>query len=144
MRKQENSPDCKDATILKEIKDVLVRRPTYGYRRVTTILNANRYACGLGNINHKRIYRVMKENNLLLPKYASRPLRVHDGKIITLHSNNRWCSDGFYIPCDNGERVQVAFSLDTDVSTLLNVISVVGLRLVAYSFFDSSFCLLNY
>lgn len=113
MRKQENSPDCKDATILKEIKDVLVRRPTYGYRRVTTILNANRYACGLGNINHKRIYRVMKENNLLLPKYASRPLRVHDGKIITLHSNNRWCSDGFYIPCDNGERVQVAFSLDT-------------------------------
>ena len=55
----------------------------------------------------------MKENDLLLCRYANKPTRVHDGKIITLHSNTRWCSDGFYIPCDNGERVQVAFSLDT-------------------------------
>ena len=27
-------------------------------------------------------------------------------------SNLRWCSDGFTIPCDNGERVEVAFALD--------------------------------
>jgi transposase InsO family protein len=55
----------------------------------------------------------MKENQLLLAKYPKRPTRVHDGKIVTLASNMRWCSDGFTIPCDNGERVHVAFSLDT-------------------------------
>ena len=26
--------------------------------------------------------------------------------------NRRWCSDGFEIGCDNGERVRVAFALD--------------------------------
>ena len=26
--------------------------------------------------------------------------------------NTRWCSDGFELSCDNGERVRVAFALD--------------------------------
>ncbi len=26
--------------------------------------------------------------------------------------NRRWCSDGFEIGCDNGEKVRVAFALD--------------------------------
>lgn len=102
-----------DSAVVKEIKSVLTTRPTYGYRRVTAVMAAERFAKNLSPINHKRIYRIMRENNLLLSRYASKPLRVHEGKIITLHSNTRWCSDGFYIPCDNGERVQVAFSLDT-------------------------------
>lgn len=102
-----------DAVVLQNIKQILSTRPTYGYRRVTAVLNSKRYQHGLTNINHKRIYRIMKSNNLLLTKYASKPLRVHTGNIITLQSNTRWCSDGFYISCDNGDRVQVAFALDT-------------------------------
>lgn len=102
-----------DSELLSEIKHVLSKRPTYGYRRVTAVLNALRHKKGLSPVNHKRIYRVMKENNLLLNRYANKPLRVHSGKVITLHSNTRWCSDGFYITCDNGDRVQVAFALDT-------------------------------
>lgn len=104
---------AKDTDVLHEIKCILAKRPTYGYRRVTALLNAARQTQGLSRVNHKRIYRVMKQHNLLLAKYAPRPARVHDGNIITLHSNTRWCSDGFYITCDNGDRVQVAFSLDT-------------------------------
>ena len=103
----------KDINLLKEIKAILTRRPTYGYRRVTALMNAERYKQGFPAVNHKKFYRVMKENALLLSRYASKPLRVHDGKVMTLHSNTRWCSDGFYITCDNGERLQVAFSLDT-------------------------------
>ena len=102
-----------DEAVLCHIKKIIEERPTYGYRRVTAVMNAERYLIGLTNINHKRIYRIMKARDLLLKRYANKPLRVHDGKIITLHSNTRWCSDGFYITCDNGERVQVAFSLDT-------------------------------
>lgn len=110
-KKQKNEEA--DKAILAHIREIILNRPTYGYRRVTAILNAQRHALEQPNINHKRIYRIMRENDLLLCRYANKPVRVHDGKIITLHPNTRWCSDGFYIPCDNGERVQVAFSLDT-------------------------------
>jgi putative transposase len=37
---------------------------------------------------------------------------VYDGKIITLKSNLRWCSDCFEVRTWNGERVQLAFALD--------------------------------
>jgi putative transposase len=114
--------------LLGDIKDILTDRPTYGYRRVTAMLNAKYYKKGLPSVNHKRIYRLMKKHNLLLSRYASRPLRVHDGKVITLHSNTRWCSDGFYITCNNGERLQVAFSLDTcDRETMRYVVSTRGI-----------------
>jgi len=113
MPSENKSARPKDAAVLQDIKKILSDRPSYGYRRVTAVLNAERYMQGKSNINHKRIYRIMRQNNLLLARYANRPLRVHDGKIITLKSNTRWCSDGFYITCDNGDRIQVAFSLDT-------------------------------
>src|SRR6476469_5888010 len=35
-----------------------------------------------------------------------------DGKVMTLKSNLRWCSDSFEIRCWSGEKIQVAFSLD--------------------------------
>lgn len=114
MKIKENSVEAlTDNCVLEEIKSILSERPTYGYRRVTAVLNAKRQRENQSIVNHKRIYRIMKANQLLLSRFASKPLRVHDGNIITLHSNTRWCSDGFYITCDNGERVQVAFSLDT-------------------------------
>ncbi len=36
----------------------------------------------------------------------------HDGRIVVDERNRRWCSDGFEIGCDNGEKVRVAFALD--------------------------------
>jgi transposase InsO family protein len=36
----------------------------------------------------------------------------HDGRIAVDERNRRWCSDGFEIGYDNGERVRVAFALD--------------------------------
>jgi hypothetical protein len=51
----------------------------------------------------------MRINSLLLPK--NQILRLNHtgtGKIVTLHSNTRWCSDA----CFNDEKVFVAFPLD--------------------------------
>jgi len=63
--------------------------------------------------NKKRIYRIMKENALLLPKSEkTRDERERTGKIITQESNMRWCSDCFEIVCFNGEKVYVSFILD--------------------------------
>jgi len=55
----------------------------------------------------------MKQHHLLLTRASRKPTRTHDGKIITLKSNLRWCSDGFVLRCWNGDAVHIAFSLDT-------------------------------
>lgn len=97
-----------DRAVLDRIREVVRERPSYGYRRITARLNRESSEA----INHKRVYRLMKLEALLLPKYGVRPERVHDGKVITLASDLRWCSDSFEIRCWNGERVHVAFALD--------------------------------
>ena len=102
-----------DAALLKKMKLIIEKRATYGYRRVTAIINGELVSLGKNRVNHKRIYRIMKENDLLLTKPNQKPTRTHDGKIMTLNSNMRWCSDYFAIRCWNGDAVYVAFSLDT-------------------------------
>ena len=54
----------------------------------------------------------MKVHGLLLDRHAGGVERRHDGRIAVDERNRRWCSDGFEIGCDNGERVRVAFALD--------------------------------
>ena len=55
----------------------------------------------------------MKAHGLLLQRHAGgAEARRHDGRIAVERSNLRWCSDGFEIGCDNGEKVRVAFALD--------------------------------
>lgn len=101
-----------DEWLLPMIRGVTNWRPSYGYRRVTTLLRRQLFAHGKALINAKRVQRIMRENGLLLQRHTSRPTKVHDGKIITLKSNLRWCSDGFRIQCWNGDRLEIVFSLD--------------------------------
>jgi hypothetical protein len=54
----------------------------------------------------------MKVRGLLLDRHVGGDERRHDGRIAVDERNRRWCSDGFEIGCDNGERVRVAFALD--------------------------------
>ena len=112
-----------DAALLVEIKDILSYRPSYGYKRVTALLKKRLFLKGLGPVNHKRVYRLMQENNLLMLPYGKKPIRVHEGKIITLARNMRWCSDGFSIQCDNGEKVHIAFALDTCDREAMNYVA---------------------
>lgn len=65
----------------------------------------------------------MRDNKLLLQKYAQRPIRTHEGKVTTLKSNLRWCSDIFEIRCWNGDRVFVGFSLDCCDREILSYIA---------------------
>ena len=63
-------------------------------------------------VNPKRIYRIMKQAGLLLERHTGKLTRTHDGTIITLKPNLRWCSDTLQIRCCNGEKVEMAFVLD--------------------------------
>lgn len=101
-----------DETILEEIRSVIAVRATYGYRRVTTLVNRMRVSNGKEVINRKRVQRIMQMNGMSLPQSMPQSNREHSGKIMTLFSNLRWCSDGFEIRCFNGEKVFVGFVLD--------------------------------
>tara|TARA_B100001964_G_C14169768_1_gene570895 strand:- start:22 stop:798 length:777 start_codon:yes stop_codon:yes gene_type:complete len=102
-----------DQEILNQIREVIKARPTYGYKRVTAMVNKKRKAISLWKINKKRVFRIMKINGMMLPKIEK--IRDHKptGKVMTLHPNTRWCSDCFEIKCFNGEKIFVGFSLDT-------------------------------
>lgn len=102
-----------DAIVLYEIQEILRIRSTYGYKRVTSMINKIRLKNGLERYNRKRILRVMQINGLVYPKPVGRREHVATGKVMTLKSNTRWCSDCFEIKCFNGEKVFVIFALDT-------------------------------
>src|SRR5205809_3339745 len=111
-KKRIGRPPLPDDKLVAEIKAVIAELPTYGYRRVHAILKRQALTAGLTPPNHKRVYRVMKVHGLLLDRHAGGTERRHDGRIAVDERNRRWCSDGFEIGCDNGERVRVAFALD--------------------------------
>lgn len=91
-----------DAALLVRIEDVLADYPTYGYRRVTVELGRRGPA-----VNHKRVRRVMAENDLL--QEIVRGVRTTDSR----HGHRRypnllqdcqvvrpdqvWCADITYI-----------------------------------------------
>jgi putative transposase len=111
--KRVGRPPLPEEELVAEIKAVIADLPTYGYRRVHAILRRRARAEGRPAANHKRVFRVMKVHDLLLQRHAGgADQRRHDGRIAVELSNRRWCSDGFEIGCDNGERVRLAFSLD--------------------------------
>jgi putative transposase len=103
-----------DADLLPPLRTLVDERPTYGYRRITALMNRERLKISLPRLNHKRVYRLMSQNKMLLQRYTGKPpTRAHDGKIITIRPNLRWTSDGLEIACWNGQVVRVAFALDT-------------------------------
>ncbi|MCW3752525.1 IS3-like element IS2 family transposase [Shigella flexneri] len=100
--------------VLLRIHHVIGELPTYGYRRVWALLRRQAELDGMPAINAKRVYRLMRQNALLLERKPAVPpsKRAHTGRVAVKESNQRWCSDGFEFCCDNGERLRVTFALD--------------------------------
>ena len=102
-----------DETLLPLIRRVVDERPTYGYRRITALVNRALTGQGLPPVNRKRIHRIMQRNGLVLERHTGRRAgRTHDGKVMVMRSNLRWCSDGFEFACWSGEIVRMAFIID--------------------------------
>ncbi|EAP8342506.1 IS3 family transposase [Salmonella enterica] len=103
-----------DTDVLLRIHHVIGELPTYGYRRVWALLRRQAELDGMPAINAKRVYRIMRQNALLLEQKPAVPpsKRAHTGRVAVKESNQRWCSDGFEFRCDNGEKLRVTFALD--------------------------------
>jgi len=105
-----------DLTVLSWIEDILLRFPTYGYRRVTAQLQRERHA-----INHKRVLRIMRENDLLAVvkrraqttysdhTYGRYPNLIRDLEVT--RPDQVWCADITYIQLQQGF-VYLAIILD--------------------------------
>ena len=116
-----------DAWLLPLIRELVDCRATYGYRRIYALLNRKLEGMGKTAVNHKRVYRIMRQNGLLLVRHTGKqPKLAHEGKVITLRSNLRWCSDGFEISCWNGQVVRVAFALDCCDREIISHVATTG------------------
>lgn len=113
-RDRRGRPAVHDAALLAQLRDLASERPTYGYRRLWALLRRRRAIRGESAVNAKRVYRLARTHKLLLQRHTGSPSLglAHEGTVAVQRSDQRYCSDGFEIRCDNDERVRVAFSLD--------------------------------
>ena len=58
---------------------------------------------------------------------AQRPGRLHDGKVMVMRSNLRWCSDVLELLCWSGETVCIAFVIDAHDREIIAWRAVVGM-----------------
>jgi putative transposase len=106
---------CKadDSGLLPPIRQLVDERPSYGYRRIAVLLNRRLQDQGLPRVNAKRVLRILQNHGLVLQRHTARQLgRTHDGVVVALTSNIRWCSDHFELTCRNDEIVRVLFAID--------------------------------
>ena len=61
-----------DTDVLLRIHHVIGELPTYGYRRVWALLRRQAELDGMPAINAKRVYRIMRQNALLLDRKSTR------------------------------------------------------------------------
>jgi len=116
-----------DTQLLPAIRRLVDQRPTYGYRRLTALLNRERRSAGLGPVNRKRVLRIPGQHGLTLERSSGRREgRTHDGKIAVMASNLRWCSDALEIACWNGDRVRLAFIIDAFDREIIAHVAVAG------------------
>ncbi len=119
--------NLQDAALLRRLRRHVDDRPTYGYRRITALLRRELVAEGLPPVNHKKVFRLMQMHGLLLGRHSGRRHgRTHDGKVVVMASNRRWCSDALEFACWNGEVVRVAFVIDAHDREVIAWQSVVG------------------
>nr|WP_224155471.1 IS3 family transposase [Escherichia coli] len=85
-----------DTDVLLRIHHVIGELPTYGYRRVWALLRRQAELDGMPAINAKRVYRIMRQNALLLERKPAVPpsKRAHTGRVAVKESNQRWCCPG--------------------------------------------------
>ena len=103
-----------DGALVEEIRSEVCELPSYGYRRVWGLLRRRREKQNQSPINVKRVYRVMRDHQLLLGRRVKQPgvARRHEGRIAVVTSDTRWCSDGFEFRCEDGAKLSVTFALD--------------------------------
>lgn len=123
-----------DNNLQQEIQEALARHPSFGYKRLTAVINRKRQKVNHPRVNAKRVYRVAKQRNLLLVGKPSLSgySKEHNGQVSVDASNKRWCSDGLEFKCFNGEQVSMTFVLDCCDREVISFVAKKGRGLAAW------------
>ena len=79
-----------NSRLLPLIRQLVDERPSYGYRRITALLNRRLQGQDLPKVNAKRVLRILQKHGLTLQRHTGRQLgRTHDGVVVALTSNVR-------------------------------------------------------
>ncbi len=116
-KKGHNPRKTRDKPILEEIRKIIREYPGYGYRRVTHELRRHGYI-----VNHKRVFRLMKENKLTFKKSRFRlittdsdhgnPVYPNLARYIEITRPNQvWGADFTYVQLRN-EYIYLAVEID--------------------------------
>ena len=101
-KKMEPQPNA-DNGILETMQQIALEFPKYGYRRITKA-----FIDKGEKVNHKRVHRIMKDNNLLVRRKKFRPVTTQSGHglkvypnlakdLVVTKLNQLWVSDITYI-----------------------------------------------
>jgi hypothetical protein len=88
-----------DDYLLPLVRRLIGERPTYGYRRITALANRELGRTGEPVINHKRMFRIMRQNGMLLARHTGRRNgRLHDGKVVVKARTRAGVQAGLRLP----------------------------------------------
>lgn len=115
--KNSNRPPDPDIKVRSIIQDIALEFSKYGYRRITKELHRRNK-----NINHKRVLRIMKEDNLLCLRRKFKPMTTDSNHYCKIYPNlandlevtglnQLWVSDITYIHLQD-EFIYLAAVLD--------------------------------
>jgi len=80
----------RDSELVKRLKELAAQRPRFGYRRLAILLRREG-----SRVNHKRVYRLYREQNLMARRKPRRKLASR-ARVLMPHptrSNQRWSMD---------------------------------------------------
>lgn len=77
-----------DNALLTELRQEIADVPSYGYRRACALVSSQLAVRGGARVNPKRVYRIMAQARLLLPKVPRRrqSARTHDDTVSVTRS----------------------------------------------------------
>jgi putative transposase len=136
--KKREPPINMDPIVLMEIREIAAEFTRYGYRRMTAELHRRDM-----QVNHKKVYRIMKENKLLVRKKRFKPITTQSGHGLKVYPNlakdlwltrlnQLWVADITYIHLPEGfaylaalldifSRKCVGWSMNINIDTQLTL-----------------------
>jgi transposase-like protein len=81
---------AEDNRLLPLIRQLVGERSSYGYRRITALLNRRLQNEDLPRMNARRVLRILQNHGLALQRHTGRQFgQTHDGTVVALTSNIR-------------------------------------------------------
>jgi putative transposase len=99
----------KDANLSRQLREIAIRQPRYGYRRATALLKQEGEA-----INPKRVYRLWRKQGLALPRRRPRKRVARQSlrPFAAQQVGQVWAYDFVFDGCANGQKLKMLTVVD--------------------------------